>query len=169
MSWRHRSCQVFTCCGLRLEASTPNRVWSRSSQSNLAKITCTTVKFFHTPTSELVEMTCIQPLAPVYLQAINTPSNIAMTKYFKTVGSKQRGRLKTSIVTTLRRDLKSHNSDHRPTSLHSIKDLDHLHDIAQNRSDWKHLATASYRSAQAETTVDVAADGQVSNSQVEGL
>ncbi|GFR71024.1 hypothetical protein ElyMa_002086000, partial [Elysia marginata] len=68
MSWRHRSCQVFTCCGLRLEASTPNRVWSRSSQSNLAKITCTTVKFFHTPTSELVEMTCIQPLAPVYLQ-----------------------------------------------------------------------------------------------------
>ncbi|GFR77112.1 hypothetical protein ElyMa_005816900 [Elysia marginata] len=68
MSWRHRSCQVFTCCGLRLEASTPNRVWSRSSQSNLAKITCTTVKFFHTPTSELVEMACIQPLAPVYLQ-----------------------------------------------------------------------------------------------------
>ncbi|GFR97752.1 hypothetical protein ElyMa_002753200 [Elysia marginata] len=68
MSWRHRSCQVFTCCGLRLEASTPNRVWSRSSQSNLAKSTCITVKFFHTPTSELVEMTCIQTLAPVYLQ-----------------------------------------------------------------------------------------------------
>ncbi|GFS01720.1 hypothetical protein ElyMa_006428800 [Elysia marginata] len=70
MSWRHRSCQVFTCCGLRLEASTPNRVWSRSSQSNMAKITCTTVKFFHTPTSELVEMTCIQPLTPVNLQKI---------------------------------------------------------------------------------------------------
>ncbi|GFR95013.1 hypothetical protein ElyMa_006263700 [Elysia marginata] len=81
-----------------------------------------------------------------------------MTKY-KTEGSKQRGRPKTSIVTTLRRDLKSHNNDHWPTRLHSITDLDHLCDIAQNRSDWKHLKTAIYRSAQAETSVDVAADG----------
>ncbi|GFR71424.1 hypothetical protein ElyMa_005678700 [Elysia marginata] len=81
-------------------------------------------------------------------QMINTPPNVAMTKYFKTEGSKQR------------RDLKSHNNDHWPTRLHSIKDLDHLCDIAQsNRSDWKHLRTAIYRSAQAETSVDVAADG----------
>ncbi|GFS00395.1 hypothetical protein ElyMa_001070300 [Elysia marginata] len=84
-----------------------------------------------------------------------------MTKYFKTEGSKQRGRPKTSIVTTLglRRDLKSLNNDHWPTRLHSIADLDHLRDIAKNRSDWKHLTTAIYRSAQAETSVDVAADG----------
>ncbi|GFR63794.1 hypothetical protein ElyMa_003615000 [Elysia marginata] len=82
-----------------------------------------------------------------------------MTKYFKTEESKRRGRSKTSIVTTLRRDLKSHNSDHWPTTLHSIKDLDHLLDLAQNKSDWKHLTTAIYRSAQAETSVDVAADG----------
>ncbi|GFS27413.1 hypothetical protein ElyMa_005266800 [Elysia marginata] len=81
-----------------------------------------------------------------------------MTKYFKTKGSK-RVRPETSILTTLRRDLKSHNSDHWPTRLHSIKDLDHLRDIAQNRSDWKHLTTAVYRSAQAETSVDLAADG----------
>ncbi|GFR65325.1 hypothetical protein ElyMa_005528900, partial [Elysia marginata] len=83
--------------------------------------------------------------------AINTPPNVAnaMTKYFKTEGSKQRGRPKTSIVTTLRRDLKSHNNDHWPTRLHSINDLDHRRDIAQNRSDWKHL----------KTSVDVAADG----------
>ncbi|GFS20844.1 hypothetical protein ElyMa_001581000 [Elysia marginata] len=66
---------------------------------------------------------------------------------------------KVSIETTLRRDLKSHNSDHWPTRLHSIKDLDHPRDIAQNRSDWKHRMTAMYRSAQAETSVDVAADG----------
>ncbi|GFS12534.1 hypothetical protein ElyMa_003114300 [Elysia marginata] len=92
-------------------------------------------------------------------QAINTPPNVAMTNYFKTEGSKQRGRPKTSIVTTLRRDLKSHNNDHWPTRLHTIKDLDHLRDIAQNRSDWKHLTTVIYRSAQAETSVDVAADG----------
>ncbi|GFS02273.1 zinc finger protein 408 [Elysia marginata] len=92
-------------------------------------------------------------------QAINTPPNVAMTKYFKTEGSKQRGRPKTSIVTTLRRDLKSHNNDHWPTRLHSITDLDHLRNIAQNRSDWKHLTTAIYRSAQAETSIDVAADG----------
>ncbi|GFS26484.1 endonuclease-reverse transcriptase [Elysia marginata] len=92
-------------------------------------------------------------------QAINTPPNVATTKYFKTEGSKQRGRPKTSIVTTLRRDLKSHNNDHWPTKLHSINDLDHLRDIAQNRSDWKHLTTAVYKSAQAETSVDVAADG----------
>ncbi|GFR86847.1 hypothetical protein ElyMa_002477400 [Elysia marginata] len=92
-------------------------------------------------------------------QAINTPPNVAMTRYFKTEGSKQRGRPKTSIVTTLRRDLKSHNNDHWQTRLHSIKDLDHLRDIAKNRSDWKHLTTAIYRSAQAETSVDVAADG----------
>ncbi|GFS19781.1 hypothetical protein ElyMa_001552500 [Elysia marginata] len=74
-----------------------------------------------------------------------------MTKYFKTEGSKRRGRPKTSIVTTLRRDLKSHNNNHWPTRLHLIKELDHLRDIAQNhrgllialcalnRSDWKHL------------------------------
>ncbi|GFR83974.1 endonuclease-reverse transcriptase [Elysia marginata] len=92
-------------------------------------------------------------------QAINTPPNVAITKYFKTEGSKQRSRPKTSIVTTLRRDLKSHNNDHWPTRLHSITDLDHLRDIAQNRSDWNRLTTAIYRSAQAETSVDVAADG----------
>ncbi|GFR95515.1 hypothetical protein ElyMa_002695500 [Elysia marginata] len=91
--------------------------------------------------------------------AINTPPNVAMTKYFKTEGSKQRGRPKTSIVTTLRRDLQSHNNDHWPTRLHSINDLDHLHDIAQNRSDWKHLTTIIYRSVRAEPSVDVAADG----------
>ncbi|GFR90934.1 hypothetical protein ElyMa_000831100 [Elysia marginata] len=73
-----------------------------------------------------------------------TQRNVAMPKYFKTEGSKQRGRSKTSIVTTLQRDLKSHNSDHSPTRLHSIKDLDHLRDIAWNRSDWKHLTTAIY-------------------------
>ncbi|GFS04183.1 endonuclease-reverse transcriptase [Elysia marginata] len=50
-------------------------------------------------------------------QAINTPPNVAMTKYFKTEGSKRRGRPKTPIVTTLRRDLKSHSSDHWPTRL----------------------------------------------------
>ncbi|GFS03895.1 hypothetical protein ElyMa_006482100 [Elysia marginata] len=55
-----------------------------------------------------------------------------MTKYFQMEGSRQTGRLKTSIVTTLRRDLKSHNSDHWTTRLHLIKDLDHLRDIAQN-------------------------------------
>ncbi|GFR58838.1 hypothetical protein ElyMa_000041900 [Elysia marginata] len=80
-----------------------------------------------------------------------------MTKYFKTEGSKRRGRPKTSIVTTLRRDLKSHNSNHWPTRLYSIKDLDPLRDIAQTRSDWKHLTTAI--SAQAEMSVYVAADG----------
>ncbi|GFR93319.1 hypothetical protein ElyMa_004376000 [Elysia marginata] len=89
----------------------------------------------------------------------NTPPKVAMTKYFKTEGSKRRGRPKTSIVTILRGDLKSHNSDHWPTKLDSIKDLDHLRNIAQNRSDWKQLSTAIYRSAQAETSVDVAEDG----------
>ncbi|GFS01275.1 hypothetical protein ElyMa_006419500 [Elysia marginata] len=68
-------------------------------------------------------------------QAINTTHKAAMTKYFKTAGSKQRGRPKTSIVTTLRRDLKSHNNYHWPTRLHSMNDLDHLCDIAQNRSN----------------------------------
>ncbi|GFR63204.1 hypothetical protein ElyMa_000150100 [Elysia marginata] len=94
-------------------------------------------------------------------QDINTPPNVAMTKYmyFKTKGCKRRGRPKTSIETTLKRALKGHNSDHWPTRLHSIKDLDHIRDIAQNRSDWKHLTTAIYRSAQAETSVEVAADG----------
>ncbi|GFS05210.1 endonuclease-reverse transcriptase [Elysia marginata] len=66
----------------------------------------------------------------VLRQAINTPPNFAMTKYFKREGRKQRGRPKTSIVTTLRGDLKSHNNDHWPTRLHSINDLDHLRDIA---------------------------------------
>ncbi|GFR96339.1 hypothetical protein ElyMa_000966200 [Elysia marginata] len=60
-----------------------------------------------------------RPFGHILRQAINTPSNVAKTKYFKTEGSKRRGRPKTSIVTTLRRDLKSHNSDHWPTRLHS--------------------------------------------------
>ncbi|GFS04880.1 hypothetical protein ElyMa_006506800 [Elysia marginata] len=104
----------------------------------------------------------LQKLSSIWIRndkAINTPPNVAMTKYFKTEVSKRRGRPKTSIVTTLRRDLKSHNSDHLPTRLHSINDLDHPRDIAPNRSDWKHLTTAIYRSAQAETSVDVASDG----------
>ncbi|GFS19318.1 hypothetical protein ElyMa_006870300 [Elysia marginata] len=77
----------------------------------------------------------------ILIQAINTPPNVAMTKYFKTEGSKQRGRPKTSIVTTLRRDFKSHNNDHWRTRLHSINDLDHLRDIAQNRSDCNSVST----------------------------
>ncbi|GFR85605.1 hypothetical protein ElyMa_002445900 [Elysia marginata] len=64
----------------------------------------------------------------VLRQATNTLPNVAMTKYFKTEESKQRGRPKTSIVTTLRRYLKSHNSDHWPIRLYSNKDLDHLRD-----------------------------------------
>ncbi|GFR89658.1 hypothetical protein ElyMa_000799400 [Elysia marginata] len=89
-------------------------------------------------------------------QAINTPPDVAMTKYTsRPREANDKADQKTSIVTTLRRDLKSHNSDHWPTRLHSIKDLDHLRD----RSDRKHLTTAIYRSAQAETSVDVAADG----------
>ncbi|GFS06899.1 hypothetical protein ElyMa_002975500, partial [Elysia marginata] len=91
-------------------------------------------------------------------QAINTPPNVVMTEHFKTEGSKQRGRPKTSIVTRLRRDLKIHNNDHWSTRLHSITDLDHICDIAQDRSNWKHLTTAIYRSAQTDTSVDVAAD-----------
>ncbi|GFR75936.1 hypothetical protein ElyMa_003933700 [Elysia marginata] len=70
--------------------------------------------------------------------------NVAMTKYSKTEGSKQRSRPKTSIVITLRETSKSHNNDHWPTRLHSINDLGHLRDIAQNRSDWKHLTTAIF-------------------------
>ncbi|GFR66584.1 endonuclease-reverse transcriptase [Elysia marginata] len=60
-------------------------------------------------------------------QVINTPPNVAMTKYFKTKGSKRQGQPKLSSVTSLRRDLKSHNTDHWPNRLpvHSIKDLDH--------------------------------------------
>ncbi|GFS12421.1 hypothetical protein ElyMa_004859400 [Elysia marginata] len=47
------------------------------TESGLAQVNQTWPKllaqpssFFHTPTSELVEMTCIQPLAPVYLQLV---------------------------------------------------------------------------------------------------
>ncbi|GFR86036.1 endonuclease-reverse transcriptase [Elysia marginata] len=114
-----------------------------------------------TPLSSTIPEARWRLFCHILRQAINTPPipNVAMTKYFKTEGSKQRGRPKTSIVTTLRRDLKSHNNGHWPTRLHSIKDLDHLHDIAQNRSHWKHLTTAIYRSVQAETSVDVVADG----------
>ncbi|GFR98365.1 hypothetical protein ElyMa_006348300 [Elysia marginata] len=83
-------------------------------------------------------------------QVINAPPNVAMTKHFKTEGSKRRGR---PIVATLR----------RPTRLHSIKDRNHLRDIAKNRSDWKHLTTAIYRSVKAETSVNVAADGPVAH------
>lgn len=55
-------------------------------------------------------------------QAINTPHNTAMIKYFKfkTKESKQQGRPKTSIIATPRQDLMGHNSDHWPTRLHSI-------------------------------------------------
>ncbi|GFR88144.1 hypothetical protein ElyMa_000763100 [Elysia marginata] len=90
-----------------------------------------------------------------YYKTINTPPNVAMTDQ----GKQTTRPTKTSIVATPRRDLKSHNSDHWPTRLNSIKDLDHLRNTAQNRSDWKHLTTAICRSAQADTSVDLAADG----------
>ena len=91
-------------------------------------------------------------------QSTNTPANLAMAKYFKPEAPKRRGRPKTSIVTKLRQDLKSHNSFRWPSKLSSNRDLEHLRDTANNRSEWKSLVTAITRSAQAETSDDAPAD-----------
>ena len=81
-----------------------------------------------------------------------------MAAYFKTSGTKRRGRPKTSIVTTLRRDLKRVHTTLK-LNLRNIKDLNEMREIANNRSEWKYTTAMICRAAQAEKSVDDSADG----------
>ena len=92
-------------------------------------------------------------------QDIQAPANVAMLKYFDTQATKRRGRPKTSIVSTLRQDLKRIKNTHWPHKLNTKSDLERLRTVADNRREWKHLATTIYRSAQAEESDDISADG----------
>ncbi len=86
----------------------------------------------------------------------NAPCNKAMISYFKEQSKKRRGRPRTTIVTTLRRDLKRETSH---LGLNTSEDLEKLRDTAQNRDLWKSLTSALYRAAQAERSMDFSADG----------
>ena len=91
-------------------------------------------------------------------QDIKTPGNQAMLAYFRQDKPKRKGRQKTSIVTTLRRDLKR-----LPNSvafqLKSISDLEELRRTAENRIEWKYITKAIYEAAQVEQSDDYSTDG----------
>ena len=81
-----------------------------------------------------------------------------MLAYFRQDKPKRKGRQKTSIVTTLRRDLKR-----LPNSvafqLKSISDLEELRRTAENRIEWKYITKAIYEAAQVEQSDDYSTDG----------
>ena len=92
-------------------------------------------------------------------QNIETPANKAMIRYFKPEARKRKGRPKTSIVSTLKQDLKKLSETKWANKLNSLSDLEHLRQVAQNRKQWKQIISTLYRSSQAEASDDISAKG----------
>ena len=90
-------------------------------------------------------------------QPRNTPGNQAMLTFFKTDGKIFNGRPKTSLVTTLKQDLK--RTKLLNLKLNNIDDLEQLRDVAYNRREWKFITQEMYRAAQVEKSDDFLTDG----------
>ena len=70
-------------------------------------------------------------------QPLNTPGNKAMLAYFETFEKKRKGRPKTSIVSTLRKDLKK--AFNAELKLNNKNNLEQLRNVANNRNECKGL------------------------------
>ena len=92
-------------------------------------------------------------------QDVNTPANKSMIKFFKQEKSKRKGRPKTSIVSTLRQDLKKLSHTTWSSKLSSLEDLEHLRHIATDRKNWRQLVSTLYKAAQVEESDDTSAKG----------
>ena len=86
-----------------------------------------------------------------------------MNSYFISQGSKFRGRPLTTLPVVLNKDL-THVSDDK-LQLTSLKDLEHLRSVAQNRQTWRKLTTRIREAAEASPSDDWDAEGPKSVSQ----
>ena len=75
------------------------------------------------------------------------PANKSMNCYFISHGSKFRGRPFTTLPVVLNKDLTRVSDD--KLQLTSLKDLEHLRSVAQNRQTWRKLTTRIREAAEA--------------------
>ena len=75
------------------------------------------------------------------------PANKLMNSYFISHGSKFRGRPLTTLPVVLNKDLTRVSDD--KLQLTSLKDLEHLRSVAQNRQTWRKLRTRIREAAEA--------------------
>ena len=80
------------------------------------------------------------------------PANKSMNSYFISHGSKSRGRPLTTLPVVLNKDL-TRVSDNK-LQLTSLKDLEHLRYVAQNRQNWRKLTTRIREAAEASLSDD---------------
>ena len=80
------------------------------------------------------------------------PANKSMNSYFISHGSKFRGRPLTTLPVVLNKDLTRVSDD--TLQLTSLKDLDHLRSVAQNRQTWRKLTTRIREAAEASPSDD---------------
>ena len=89
------------------------------------------------------------------------PANKSMKSYFISHGSKFRGRPLTTLPVVLNKDLKRVSDD--KLQLTSLKDLEHLRSVAQNRQTWRKLTTTIREAAEASPSDDWDAEGPKSS------
>ena len=89
------------------------------------------------------------------------PANKSMNSYFISHGSKFRGRPLTTLPVVLNKDLTRVSDD--TLQLTSLKDLDHLRSVAQNRQTWRKLTTRIREAAEASPSDDWDAEGPKSS------
>ena len=75
------------------------------------------------------------------------PANKSMNSYFISHGSKFRGRPLTTLPVVLNKDITRVSDD--KLQLTSLKDLEHLRSVAQNRQTWRKLTTRIREAAEA--------------------
>ena len=80
------------------------------------------------------------------------PANKSMNSYFISHGSKFRGRPLTTLPVVLNKDLTRVSDD--KLQLTSLKDLEHLRSVAQNRQTWRKLTTRIREAAEASPSDD---------------
>ena len=80
------------------------------------------------------------------------PANKSMNRYFISNGSKFRGRPLTTLPVVLNKDLTRVSDD--KLQLTSLKDLEHLRSVAQNRQTWRKLTTRIREAAEASPSDD---------------
>ena len=97
----------------------------------------------------------------ILLRNSEMPANKSMNSYFISHGSKFRGRPLTTLPVVLNKDLTRVSDD--KLQLTSLKDLEHLRSVAQNRQTWRKPTTRIREAAKASPSDDWDADGPKSS------
>ena len=77
-----------------------------------------------------------------------------MNSYFISHGSKFRGCPLTTLPVALNKDLTHVSDDKLQLTVTSLKDLEHLRSVAQNRQTWRKLTTRIREAAEASPSDD---------------